>query len=302
MTPFMPGPKRSIRSCAIVAAAVTLPFLLGCGPDAGSNGDDDDGAGGTNPSGGTAGATGGRSGSTGSGGSGANSGFECTSSASPGELVEVDSGDFVMGCDDDDCDDDERPMHTVALDAFEIERTEVTQDQYAACVSDGACDSPSCAWDCDQTELPATCLTFEQAKTYCEWAGRRLPTEAEWEKAARGEDGGKYPWGSDEPDCGLVNMAGCGDETMPVGSLPDGASPYGALDMAGNVVEMVADWYDPEYYAESPSENPTGPATGVRYVGRGGGCRSEADWQRTSKRDWYDLVDQGPSLGFRCAR
>jgi len=301
------GRKRPQRSLALLAGSIAIPLLLGCGPEANS-GDDDasSGAGGTSTggksTGGTAGtSTGGKSGSGGSGGGG----FECTSKSEPGELVEIEAGEFTMGCNDavdDDCDDDERPMHTVSLAAFEIELTEVTQDAYAACVTDGACDPPSCAWDCDETELPATCVDIDRAKAYCTWAGRRLPTEAEWEKAARGEDGAKYPWGNDEPDCTLVNMEGCGDAAMPVGSVPGGASPYGVLDMAGNVVEMVADWYDASYYAESPSSDPPGPATGSRYVGRGGGFLSEPVWQRASKRDLYDLEDAGASLGFRCAR
>jgi sulfatase modifying factor 1 len=232
-------------------------------------------------------------------------GFDCTSSARPGPLVEVEAGDFVMGCNaevDDECDDDEQPMHTVSVSAFEIERTEVTQDAYTACVTDGACTPPSCAWDCDAPDLPANCLTIDQATMYCVWAGRRLPTEAEWEKAARGGEGQKYPWGNDAPTCELANMSGCGDVKLPAGSLPDGASPYGALDMAGNLVEMVTDWYDASYYEESPSADPTGPASGTRYGGRGGGYGSEALWMRASKRDWYDLDDMSVSLGFRCAR
>jgi iron(II)-dependent oxidoreductase len=292
---------------------MALPLVLGCGPEA--NSDDDDGssgAGGTSSggtssggtsSGGTSGtsSTGGNSGSGGSGGSG----FECTSNAEPGELVEISAGEFIMGCNDavdGECDNDERPMHVVSLSEFSIELTEVTQDAYTACVTDGACEPPSCAWDCEATDLPATCIDVNQAKAYCEWAGRRLPSEAEWEKAARGEDGAKYPWGNDEPDCTLANMAGCSDEATPVGSLPDGASPYGALDMAGNLVEMIADWYDASYYAESPDTDPTGPETGSRFGGRGGGFLSDPIWQRASKRDWYNQTDAGASLGFRCAR
>src|SRR6201999_2606732 len=159
--------------------------------------------------------------------------------------------------------------------------------QYAACFAAGACSAPNCPWDCSKSDYPATCVTWDQAKSFCDWAGKRLPTEAEWELAARGTDALKYPWGSDDPDCSLTNMAGCGDETMAVGSLPDGASPYGALDMAGHVVGVVADYYDAAYYASSPSDNPTGPESGSRYGGRGGGFKSDANFQRTSKRDWY---------------
>ncbi|HEX6273128.1 MAG TPA: formylglycine-generating enzyme family protein, partial [Polyangiaceae bacterium] len=287
------------------AGCMAIPLLLACG----SEGDADDGGGsdtgGTSGGGGSSGRGGsggsGNGGSTAKGGSGG--GFACTSDASPGELVEVPAGEFIMGCNEDvdsECAPDELPTHTVSLSAFSIERTEVTQDQYAACVTEGACDPPSCEWDCERTDYPAGCINLGQAQTYCEWAGRRLPTEAEWEKAARGEDGAKFPWGNEEADCTLVNMSGCEDDAAAVGSFPDGASPYGALDMAGNMVEMVSDWYDETYYADSPSENPTGPAAGTRYTGRGGGWRSLSVWQRASKRDWYDPADSGTSLGFRC--
>jgi formylglycine-generating enzyme required for sulfatase activity len=281
----------------------------GCGPDVGSDegngGSAGEESGGSAGKGGSSGKGGGAGSSSGGSSGSSGGGFDCTSSASPGELVEVPAGDFIMGCNeevDDECDADERPMHVVSLSAFEIELTEVTQDAYAACVSDGACEPPSCEWDCDAGDLPAGCVTIDQATAYCAWADRRLPSEAEWEKAARGEDGSKYPWGNDEPDCSLTNMSGCGDGPMPVGSVEDGASPYGALDMAGNLVELVSDWYNAGYYADSPSEDPTGPATGTRHGGRGGGYLSEAEWQRASKRDWYDVEDSGPSLGFRCAR
>jgi formylglycine-generating enzyme required for sulfatase activity len=295
------------RSSTTLAGCVVLPLILGCGSEAGSDDGDNGDNGGTTASGGSSnGGTSGSGARGGSGGSGGNGGgsVACTSDAMPGELVEVPAGEFIMGCNDevdDECSADERPMHTVSLAAFSIERTEVTQDQYAACVTDGACSPPSCDWDCERTDYPAGCVTFGQAEAYCEWAGRRLPTEAEWEKAARGEDGAKFPWGNDAADCTLVNMQGCEDEAAAVGSFPDGASPYGALDMAGNMVEMVSDFYDETYYAESPAENPTGPASGTRYTGRGGGWRSLSVWQRASKRDWYDPADAGTSLGFRCA-
>jgi iron(II)-dependent oxidoreductase len=229
----------------------------------------------------------------------------CTATADPGDVVQVPAGDFPMGCDadvDGDCGDDEKPKHVVTLSAFEIDKTEVTQAQYSACVAASACDAPSCDWNCDHADFPASCVTWAQANAYCTFAGRRLPTEAEWEKAARGEQGLKYPWGDAEPDCTRSNKAGCGDEAMPVGSLPDGASPYGALDMAGNMVELVADWYDAAYYAGSPPADPPGPPKGTRYSGRGGGFKSPADYLRASKRDWYDPTDAGASLGFRCAR
>ncbi len=219
-------------------------------------------------------------------------------------MVNVPAGPFIMGCNadvDTDCLDDEMPMHTVTLAAFSIERTEVTQAAFAACVTQGACDAPSCDWNCDNADLPASCVNVQQAKDYCAWAGRRLPTEAEWEKAARGDAGAKFPWGNAAPTCTLVNMAGCNNASTAAGSLPGGASPYGALDMAGNMVEMIADWYDATYYQQSPATDPTGPASGAQYGGRGGGWKSEAPWQRTSKRDWYDIEDAGASLGFRCA-
>lgn len=215
------------------------------------------------------------------------------------------AAEFRMGCNstvDSDCADNEKPLHTVSLAAFEIDRTEVTQDEYAACVGAQICSVPSCEWDCAATDLPAGCIEWAQAKAYCVWAGKRLPTEAEWEKAARGTDGRKYPWGNEDADCTRANMSGCGNHADDVGSHPSGASPYGALDMAGNVVEMVADWYDAAFYKASPATDPTGPASGNRYVGRGGGYLSEAVWQRTSSRDWYDLTDESSPLGFRCAR
>lgn len=223
----------------------------------------------------------------------------------PAAMVAVPAGPFTMGCDpasDPECEPEEQPMHEVMLSAFEIDETEVTQDQYLACVADGACAAPNCDYDCDQPTLPASCITWLDSQDYCAWAGKRLPTEAEWEKAARGEDGRKFPWGDDPPNCDLANRVDCVGGMTPVGVYPAGASPYGALDMAGNMVEMVADRWDDDYYASSPAEDPQGPPEGYSYVGRGGGWRSTDKWLRNAERDKYEPEDQGLSLGFRCAR
>jgi formylglycine-generating enzyme required for sulfatase activity len=228
----------------------------------------------------------------------------CAANVPKSATVNVPAGNYIIGCNaavDTECLSDELPMHTVTLSAFAIERTEVTQSQYATCLAAGSCTAPSCAWDCTLGDHPAGCITWAQAKAYCAWAGRRLPSEAEWESAARGPDGHKYPWGNQEADCALTNMAGCTGATDAVGQHPTGASPFGALDMAGNVVEMVEDWYDASYYQTSPTVNPTGPASGTQYGGRGGGYLSAEVWQRASDRDVYDLTDSYKSLGFRCA-
>ncbi len=239
------------------------------------------------------------------------------------EMVYVPEGRFLMGSTDLEisaivaecavCEADwfrpEQPQHTVTLDAFWIDKTEVTNSQYRQCVRDGACKKPRCldrtARDFDGSDQPVVCVSWHQAQTYCEWVGKRLPTEAEWEKAARGTDGRKHPWGNTDPDCAKANYAPCRGATMgatlQVGSHPSGASPYGALDMGDNASEWVADWYDADYYSESPSRNPDGPSSGEERVVRGGSW-VHSDWElRSAARDGLD-PDYWSSLvvSFRC--
>jgi len=223
-------------------------------------------------------------------------------------LVYVPAGEFLMGSEKGH--DAEKPQHTVFLDAYWIDQTEVTYAMYAKCVADGACE-PSYGTEPKARSnyyVVVTNVDWNQANTYCQWAGGRLPTEAEWEKAARGTDGRTYPWG-EGIDCNKANYYGkngdndyCIGDTTTVGRYPQGASVYGALDMAGNVLEWVADWFSETYYIGAPSENPQGPASGEVRVLRGGSYRDESEFVRASNRmgddpDLWDYV-----LGFRCAR
>jgi formylglycine-generating enzyme required for sulfatase activity len=214
-----------------------------------------------------------------------------TPSAPPG-MVYIPAGEFIMGSDEGDS--DERPVHTVYLDAFHIDRTEVANAQYQACVEAGACDAPSNTTYYDNSNYaqhPVVHVSWDDADAYCRWAGKRLPTEAEWEKAARGTDGRRYPWGNSEPDCNKANYNDCVGLTTEVGSYPAGASLYGVLDMAGNVWEWVADWYDPGYYSQSPTRNPPGPDSGELRVLRGGSWyRSTPSGIRCALRYGADLV------------
>lgn len=208
--------------------------------------------------------------------------------------VHVPAGEFLMGSPDGQGDDDEHPQHTVTLDAFWIMQTEVTNSQYAQCVATGACRAPSNdSWqDADRADHPVTYVTRQQASDYAAWSGGRLPTEAEWEKAACGTDGRTYPWGDAAPAADLLNFNQNVGDTTPVGSYPVGASPYGALDMAGNVYEWTADWYASDSYSQSPASNPTGPTSGQYHVLRGGSFYSDGRWVRCAAR--YGPV----SIGF----
>jgi formylglycine-generating enzyme required for sulfatase activity len=220
-------------------------------------------------------------------------------------LVFIPAGEFLMGSKDSDADadPDEKPQHTVYLDAFWIDRTEVSNDMYRRCVQAGGCTSPAHSRRYGPAEYgdhPALGISWNQAVAYCTWAGRRLPSEAEWEKAARGTDGRLYPWGEEAPDPSRLNFDHLIDDTSPVGSHPAGASPYGALDMAGNVWEWVADGYDENYYAESPDKNPRGGNSVNRRVLRGGSWNTQAHNVRVSNRFW-GFPGRNDTDGFRCA-
>jgi eukaryotic-like serine/threonine-protein kinase len=219
--------------------------------------------------------------------------------------IYIPPGMFLMGS--DDAPHDESPQHTISIDAYWIDQAEVTVAQYQQFVLDTGHILTSCG---GAVEHPVACVTWIDAQAYCEWAGRRLPTEAEWEKAARGVDGRLYPWGNNLY-CTFSNYKDCAkNASMPVGSYPEGSSPYGVLDMAGNVWEWVADWYAGdiylrgsrgEYYAYSPSVNPTGPTTGESKVVRGGSWNEPAYALQTYNRMGIDPQSENDDLGFRCA-
>lgn len=240
----------------------------------------------------------------------------------------IPEGEFLMGSPDGDPDvfAHERPQHSVWLDAFWIDQVEVTNAMYAQCVAAGACTPPRTVASNTRTTYygnpaydayPVVWVDWSQARAYCQWSGRRLPTEAEWEKAARGMSGQYYPWG-DQPvepamsaqfsdistSCARAHYAGCEpfQDTDAVGVRPAGASPYGALDMAGNVWEWVSDWYGADYFSVSPERNPQGPDEGTQRVLRGGSFAANFSRNlRAAHRYPMDPEQTIHAFGFRCA-
>lgn len=266
------------------------------------------------------------------------------------QMVVIPAGEFFMGCDPamspiGGCvSGKDTPLHAVYLDAYEIDKYEVTNQQYRACVNGRVCSPPlressltrrSYFNNPQYDYFPVLFVSWKDAQTYCAWQGKRLPTEAEWEKAARGPiDTRTWPWGEEFPDCSRANFADdrssnsrdwvyCVGDTTRVGSYPTGASPYGVMDVAGNAFEWVADRIDTvykiNYYALSPYANPTGPQPGYElregpfYVIRGGSYRPRWSYTRTFHRHHGHRGDasqlgvdvplyRNNQVGFRCAR
>ncbi len=219
-----------------------------------------------------------------------------------GVMVFVPAGEFTMGAGGFD-----DPQHTVNLSGYWIGKTKVTNRMYGLCVALGVCTPPSqepgaaVYTDPAFADHPVVGVTWEQASAYCAWSGARLPTEAEWEKAARGTSAQLYPWGGAEPSCDLLNFDNCKGATTSVMTYPQGASPYGALDMAGNVFEWVGDWYAPDYYAVSPAQDPSGPAEGQARVVRGSSFESEPAQAALTIRHYANPALARRDTGFRCA-
>jgi formylglycine-generating enzyme required for sulfatase activity len=217
------------------------------------------------------------------------------------EMVLVPAGEFTMGSNEYV---DEKPPHRVHLDAFHIDKYETTNALYERFMRATNRAAPG-LWSNASFNIPSqpvVGMSWNDADAYCRWAGKRLPTEAEWEKAARGTDGRKYPWG-EQWDASRVNSTESKlGKTAPVGSYASGVSPYGVHDMAGNAWEWVADWYNKDYYQRSPDRNPKGPDSGERRVLRGGSWNDDPINLRASFRFNLTPGYRSFNIGCRCAR
>jgi formylglycine-generating enzyme required for sulfatase activity len=227
------------------------------------------------------------------------------------EWIDIPAGEFQMGDNFNEGASDERPVHTVYLDSYKIARYELTFDQYDKFCDDTGKNKPSDErWG--RGTRPVINVSWDDAKAFCDWLSKKtgrdihLPTEAQWEKAARGTDQRRYPWGNSSPNCSTANYAGCCRQTKPVGSYSSGVSPYGVHDMAGNVYEWCSDWYSDTYYSSSPRNNPTGSAIptvpGTRIL-RGGAWNSKALALRSTRRHYgHQFASRYRNYGFRLAQ
>ena len=220
-------------------------------------------------------------------------------------MVLIPAGEFLMGSKDGVGNEDEHPQHTVNLDSYYIYKNDVMVAQYRAFCTATKRDmprEPDWGW---LDNHPMVNVTWDDANAYAKWAGAALPTEAQWEKAARGTDGRIFPWGNDWDATKCSNSVGANNpgKTSPVGSYPAGASPYGCLDMAGNVLQWCADWYGEDYYKKSPAKNPTGPDSGTDRVLRGGswsGGSGEGYSSANRSNYYWGIGGWYYGVGFRC--
>jgi len=230
------------------------------------------------------------------------------------DQVELPGACFDMGSNEGR--EDERPVHRACLQPFSLDRHEVTVAEYRRCVEAGKCkrprrreEQPYCnEGSPDRSDHPVNCLNWMDAAAYCAWRGADLPTEAQWEYAARGLKGRPFPWGDSPPDCRRAVLAtreeglGCGrGTTWPVCSKPEGNTPEGVCDLGGNVWEFVADWYDGQYYARAPEQDPVNKESFTNRVLRGGNWSSGPSSLRTTGRDWMFEAYSSHVAGFRCA-
>jgi formylglycine-generating enzyme required for sulfatase activity len=217
-------------------------------------------------------------------------------------LVYIPSAEFTMGNAGFDA-----PVRTVAVDGFWMYQTKVTNRMFAQCVAVGACSAPTeelggpVYSNPQYANHPVVGVTWDQAQTYCGWAQGQLPTEAQWEKAARGTDGRTYPWGNDKPACDLLNLGYCTGRTSEVDAFSAGVSPYGLYDMAGNIFEWVSDWYGDSYYSSAPAANPTGPESGQYRSIRGSSFETDFSQVESAMRHFGGQTYHSRDLGFRCA-
>ena len=213
----------------------------------------------------------------------------------------IEAGSFLMGHQDADS---RWPAHTVDLDAYWIDRYPVTNADYEVFVKETGHEQPthwiSEAYQPDMANHPTVYIPFDDAKAYAKWIGKRLPSEAEWEKAARGTEGQSYPWGNSEA-AERCNTNGDYGGTTPVDKFAAGASPYGVMDMSGNVLEWVADWHG-DYDTSEPNRNPVGPPTGKHRCTRGGHYDVLARDARCASRHWNPPEKGQHHIGFRCAK
>lgn len=242
------------------------------------------------------------------------------------EMVRIPAGTFLMGSDrkvDRNAYPAEFPQRKVYLDAYEIDKYEVTTVQFLKFVLASNRD-PLIDWQYDggnfqetMANHPVMHVSWFDADAYCKWAGKRLPTSAEWEKAARGEDGRIFPWGNEPAGLSRANFGRTGlsgpvrdrperlllyPPIISVDKYENGASPYGVFQMAGNVAEWTADWYDPNYYKKAPDRNPKGPEKGTQRAFRGGGWIDSTPTVRPAQRNGTEPNTKMNWLGFRCAR